>query len=251
MDSIQQKPVKVSTIVPPKGAYLRYLADKARALYYVPGAHGTMEVTLRLEEANDHRIVEALTREAFWNRHVPGCDEHLLIHHLRNAAEFVHALDFVAVRDTEIAGNIVYVESKIIDSDIEHTVLTFGPVSVAPPYQNRGIGTRLIEHTKKLAAEMGGRAIIIYGDPEYYRRFGFKASKEFHITNTEGKYPAALLVLELYPRALAGIQGAFDEGKIYTVDETELEAFDKNFPPKEKRAAKSQERFIALSQTFL
>jgi hypothetical protein len=81
---------------------------------------------------------------------------------------------------------------------------------------------------------MGYKAIIIYGDPEYYQRFGFKESKAYHITNKEGKYPAALLVLELYPNALTGICGIFDEGKIYEIDENELEEFEKGFEIKEK-----------------
>ena len=210
-----------------------------------------MEITIRPETEQDHRTVETITREAFWNVHFPGAEEHLLIHHLRNAAEFVQALDFVAVCNNEIAGNIVYAESKIIDSDAAHTVLTFGPVSVLPAYQNRGIGTALIEHTKKLAAELGYRAILIYGDPEYYKRFGFRVSKEFRITNGEGKYPAALLALELYPGALNGIQGSFDEGKIYAVDAAELEEFEKGFAKKEKQAAKTQERFNELANAYL
>jgi putative acetyltransferase len=36
-----------------------------------------MDITIRLEGPKDHRIVEELTREAFWNLHMPGCDEHL------------------------------------------------------------------------------------------------------------------------------------------------------------------------------
>ena len=210
-----------------------------------------MNITLRPEAEQDHRTVEELTREAFWNVHLPGCEEHLLVRHLRNAAEFVQALDFVAICDNVITGNIMYAESKIIDSNTAHTVLTFGPVSVLPQYQNRGIGTALIEHTQKLAAGLGYRAIIIYGDPEYYKRFGFRASKEFRITNGEGKYPAALLALELYPGALADIQGKFDEGKAYHIDPQELEEFEKGFAKKEKLAAKSQERFAVLSQSYL
>ena len=193
-----------------------------------------MEIFLRLEEEKDHKIVENLTREAFWNNHVPGCDEHLLIHNLRKAKDFIKELDFVAIYNENIIGNIVYVKSNIINNFIEHTVLTFGPVSVLPEYQNKGIGSELINNTIKLSKEMGYKAIVIYGDPEYYKRFGFKASKEFKITNGDNKYPVALLVLELYPNALNDIEGIFDEGKIYEVSKNELEEFDKEFKKKEK-----------------
>ena len=206
----------------------------------------TMDIILRLEEEKDYRIVENLTREAFWNNHVPGCDEHLLIHNLRKSKDFVKELDFVAVLNEAIIGNIVYVKSKILKNDIEHTVLTFGPLSVLPEYQNKGIGSKLINHTIKLAKEMGYKAIIIYGDPEYYKRFGFKISKEYNITNKDQKYSVALLVLELYSDALNGIEGIFNEGDVYIVNKDELEEFDKNFKVKEKGYSKTQDRFNQL-----
>jgi len=210
-----------------------------------------MEFELRLENEKDFGAVEALTREAFWNIHVPGASEHLLIHNLRKTKEFIRNLDFVAIANQKIVGNIAYVETKIINNEKEYIVLTFGPVSVLPEYQNKGIGTKLINHTIQLSKEMGYKAIIIYGDPEYYKRFGFRESKKYNITNMEGKYPAALLVLELFTNALNGINGKFDEGKIYEVDEKELEEFEKGFAEKEKQKTKTQERFNELSGKYL
>ena len=211
-----------------------------------------MEIRLRLEEEKDYRRVEEVTREAFWNVFSPGCEEHLLVHNLRSEKEFIKALDFVAVHNDEIVGNIVYVEAKLIDNDgKEHKVATFGPVSVLPEYQSKGIGGKLIKHTTQLAKEMGYKAIFIYGDPRYYKRFGFKESKEYKITNQDGKYPAALLVWELYPDALKGIEGIYNEGAIYTTDPKELEEFEKGFPQKEKKQTKSQEWFLEMVDKFL
>jgi len=210
-----------------------------------------MDIIIRLEEEKDYRAVEELTREAFWNIHFPGADEHYLVHVLRKAKEFVKELDFVVCIDNKIAGNIMYAESKIIDTDKEHTVLTFGPLSVLPEYQNKGLGSKLINHTIPLAKQMGYRAILIYGHPDYYNRFGFKASKEYNITNKEGKFPAALLVLELYPNALDGIHGVFDEGPAYQINAEEAAEFDKGFPVKEKFKTQSQERFLEISAKIL
>jgi len=210
-----------------------------------------MEIELRLEEEKDFKTVENLTREAFWNNYVPGCDEHLLVHNLRKTNVFIKELDFVALYNDKIIGNIMYAKSAIKNNDLEYTVLTFGPLSVLPEYQNKGIGGKLINHTVKLSKEMGYKCIIIYGDPEYYKRFGFKESKEYKITNKDKKFPAALLVLELYPNALNGIEGVFDEGKAYKIDKNEAEEFDKNFIAKEKGYSKSQERFKELSNKYL
>jgi len=208
------------------------------------------EIIIRPEEKKDYRIVEELTREAFWNLHVPGCDEHLLLCNMRKTEEFIKELDFVAVHNGKIVGNIVYVQTKIKSDEKKHKVLTFGPLSVLPEYQNKGIGSKLVNHTIGLAKQLGYKAIVIYGDPEYYKRFGFVTSKNYQITNKEKKFPAALLVLELYPNALNDIEGIFDEGAVYEVNKTELEEFEKRFAKKEKAYAKSQDRFIELSNKY-
>ncbi|MDR1556229.1 MAG: hypothetical protein LBS88_04260 [Tannerellaceae bacterium] len=98
---------------------------------------------------------------------------------------------------------------------------------------------------------MGYKAIIIYGNPEYYKRFGFKTSKEYNITNKEKKYPAALLVLELYSNSLNGINGIFEEGIVYEIQEKELEEFEKGFDRKEKKVTESQERFMEIANKYL
>jgi len=211
----------------------------------------TCGIVIRLEEERDFAIVENLTREAFWNVYGPGADEHLLVHNLRKSDVFIKELDFVAINDNKIIGNIMFAEATVKNNVSEYTVLTFGPVSVLPEYQNKGVGGKLISHTIKLSKEMGYKGIIIYGDPEYYKRFGFKESKEYKITNKDKKYPAALLVLELYPNALNGIEGIFDEGKVYEIDKNESEEFDKKFIAKEKGYSKSQERFMELSGKYL
>ena len=125
-------------------------------------------------------------------------------------------------------------KTKIIDPKKEYEVLTFGPVSVLPEYQGKGIGSKLIRHTKTLAQKMGHRAIIIYGDPAYYSRFGFTESKNYGIKDKNGNFPQALLALELHENALNGITGIFDEGKNYNVSEYELEEFEKRFSKKTK-----------------
>jgi len=210
-----------------------------------------MEIVLRPEEEKDYKTVENITREAFWNNYVPGCDEHLLVHNLRKTDVFIKELDFVALCNNEIVGNIMYAKSTVKNNDLEYTVLTFGPLSILPEYQNKGIGGKLINHTIELSKKLGYKGIIIYGDPEYYKRFGFKESKEYKITNKDKKFPAALLVLELYPNALNGVEGIFDEGKAYEIDKNEAEEFDKNFIAKEKGYLKSQERFKELSNMYL
>ena len=64
-------------------------------------------IIIRNEKKEDHRKVENLTREAFWNQSVPGCDEHYLVHTMRRHPDFIPELAFVLEEDGEIVGNIM------------------------------------------------------------------------------------------------------------------------------------------------
>ena len=203
-----------------------------------------MNVSIRHETPNDYRTVETITREAFWNLHCPGCSEHLIAHHLRKHRDFMPELTFVIECDGEIVGSIFYSYSKVIDAaNHEHKIISFGPVSIAPGLHRRGLGRQLITHSINEAKRLGHRAIIIGGYPYHYKPYGFEGSKKYGISMPDGKYYTGIMALELYPGALSGITGAvhFSEG-MYP-DDNELEAFEKNFPPKKKAVTESQREF--------
>jgi predicted N-acetyltransferase YhbS len=216
-------------------------------------SNSSSSVVFRLELEQDHREVEAMTREAFWNLYSPGADEHALLHRLRKAPEFIPELAFVAaMQDTgEIVGSIVYSHGSVTadsgadgrDSSVVSKVLTFGSVCVKPSVQCSGIGDRLIRHSLLAAATLGHGAVVIQGDPSYYRRFGFESSHKFLITTATGSYPKGLQALELFSGALNDIQGRFAECSAFEVEEEEVAAFDATFPPKEKYETTSQKAF--------
>lgn len=130
-----------------------------------------MNLSIRNETENDHREVEELTREAFWNLYVPGCDEHYLVHTMRDHPDFIPDLDFVALFDNTIVGNIMYTRSRLIDEkENEVEIITFGPFSVLPGFQRQGIGNALISHSRQVALEMGYKAIVIHGQSPGTRR---------------------------------------------------------------------------------
>lgn len=200
-----------------------------------------MNIIIRLENQSDYEEVENLTREAFWDIYKPGCDEHLLVHKLRKVSAFIPELDYVAVLDNRIVGNIMYSKAKVVDGDANaHEVITFGPISVLPSLQKKGIGSALIEHTKKLADNMGYKAIVIFGNPGYYQRFGFKSAESFGIMTADGANFEAFMAMEMYAGALQGIKGKFYEDPVFQVDKKELEAFEKKFPYKEKHVTDTQ-----------
>ena len=62
------------------------------------------EYCIRLEQKEEQRDVENLTREAFWNVYRPGCLEHYVLHCLRNDPDFVPELNFVMEKDGKLIG---------------------------------------------------------------------------------------------------------------------------------------------------
>lgn len=193
-----------------------------------------MNLTLRLETPSDYRAVEELTREAFWGYTSPTCDEHYLVHLLRQSPAFVPELDYVAEANGRLVGNIIYTKAKVVDNeDNEHEVLTFGPLSVLPEYWNRGVGAALIRRTVAEARVLGFKAILIYGHPDYYPRFGFRNAKAYNITTPQGTNFDALMALPLYKGALDGVSGAYHYDPAFNIDAQAAEAYNRNFPHKE------------------
>jgi putative acetyltransferase len=207
-----------------------------------------INLIIRNEQKEDYGTVEQLVREAFWNLYVPGCNEHFVLHNLRNSSDFIPELDFVAEKEGQIVGQIVYTRGIIrCKQGGDKEVIGFGPVSVLPAFQKRGIGSSLIIHTIDLARDMGYPAICIYGDPRYYSRFGFRCGEKYEIRTADDKFAVALQVLELKQGVLDNVSGRFIESAAFTVDETEFAQYDATFPFKEKKETDSQREFRLLA----
>ena len=210
-------------------------------------AASNSNLVIRNEKKSEWRTVEEVTREAFWNYFQPGADEHFILHKLREHADFIKELDFVAELDGKIVGSIVYSKAYIEKLDgSKYDVICFGPVCVLPSYRKLGVGRKLIEHSANVAADLGHKAIIIYGDPRYYGRLGFRCGEKYDITSKEGKFSVSLMTKVLVPGALDDAAGKFFESSAFNIDPSELEAFDSSFPPGIKEETESQREFNVL-----
>ncbi|HPB66911.1 MAG TPA: N-acetyltransferase, partial [Spirochaetales bacterium] len=190
-----------------------------------------MDITIRPETKDDYRAVEELTREAFYNLYVPGCDEHYLCHILRGHPDFLPELDYVAEADGRIVGSIMYSKSVLIGDDGENVpIVSFGPVCVHPDYQRKGVGTALIEATRKLVEAKGVPAIVIYGDPHNYCKHGFRNGVDYRVSDMAGEHPLGLLVLELRPGFFGGTDWKAKQSDAFMFDPAEALAFDEGFP---------------------
>lgn len=209
--------------------------------------------TIRNERLSDYRTVELLTRRAFWNVHVPGCDEHYLVHILREHKDFVQELDFVAETDDgKIIGNVMYTKARLADADgIKTEILTFGPISVHPDYQRMGISKALLEKSFIKAIELGYPAIVIFGNPNNYMSRGFKSCKKYNVSLEDGTFPTAMLVKELRRGIFDGKRWFYYESPAYKYEVSDAEEFDKQFEPRKKEFRQSQEEFYIYSHSII
>ncbi|MGL4982929.1 MAG: GNAT family N-acetyltransferase [Treponemataceae bacterium] len=216
-----------------------------------------MNIKLRLEQKEDFFAVENMTREAFWNLYQQGCDEHVLVHCMRDHADFISELNFIAVLDDQeanptIVGHIKYTKSYLLSETGKRLeTLTFGPLCVLPQYQRQGIGSALLQKTIELASKMQVAAIIIWGDPANYVKHGFKNCKDYNISVAKNAFPTCLLVLELQKDSLGKEFCIYHDSLIFTSFQDKTEEVEKKFSPKEKKVQYSQELFRILSRSFV
>lgn len=211
-----------------------------------------MDVIIRNEKAEDFDQVENLTREAFWNLYVPGCNEHYLVHIMRNHPDFIKKLDFVAEYNGEIIGNIMYTKAWLYSEDgIKIEIASFGPISVLPKYQRKGVGSALIRHTIDIAKNDGINVIVIFGDPCNYCKHGFKSSKDFNISDMNGEYPYSMLALELKEGTVKGHNWKYKYSSVLEINEINAEKYDKKFEHKEKGYNPSQEIFSIAIRSYV
>lgn len=198
-------------------------------------------VTFRRETESDWRKVEFLTREAFWNVYRPGCTEHYVLHCYRSRPDFVPELDLVMEREGTLIGHVMYARSKILtDEGKEIPIMTFGPISIAPEYQRQGYGTVLLRHSMEKAKEMGCGALAITGNIGFYGKSGFTVAKNRGIRYADDPGADYFLIAELILGFLDGVSGTYRDPDGYFVSDAEAEAFDRQFPPKEKRKLPGQ-----------
>ncbi len=207
------------------------------------------EIEIRMETKADWYETELMTQRAFWNKHHLGCDEHYLVHKLREDEAYLPELSRIAVKDGKVIGCILCSKAYCIEegerktenailtntNEIRHELITFGPLCVDPKWQGCGVGELLLQETKRLALDMGYPGIVIFGEPDYYPRLGFKTCDSFGITTREGKNFDAFMGYELKEGSMKNIKGKFYEAEVFeNLAKEEVEEFNKKFPPLEK-----------------
>jgi putative acetyltransferase len=159
---------------------------------------------IRKETTSDIEAITQITIAAFRTVPISNHTEQFIIKALRAAGALT--LSLVAEIDGRVVGHVAF--SPVIISDGTTGWYGLGPVSVLPDYQKQGIGKALINKGLSLLKDMGGEGCALVGDPNYYKRFGFKNYPELiH----EGIPQEVFLVLPFTEKIPKGIV-VFHEG---------------------------------------
>ena len=195
-------------------------------------------IIIRLEKKEEYREVENLVRESFWNVYRPGCFEHYVLNQLRDDTAFVPELDFVMLENGELIGQNMFMRAVIrADDGREIPIMTMGPICITPKLKRKGYGKILLDYSIEKAKELGCGFVCFEGNIDFYGKSGFVCASEFGIRYhglPEGEDASFFLGKELIPGYLDGITGEYATPSGYFVDEALVEAFDKEFVPKQK-----------------
>jgi putative acetyltransferase len=150
-----------------------------------------MNLFIRDERPSDHESISNLLKSAF-----PTGAEARLVDLLRERGKATCSL--VAEAGGELVGHILFSPVTVQRALWVVGGLGLAPVAVSPPHQRRGVGSRLIEEGLSIGRTTGRPFVVVLGEPDYYRRFGFRPARIFGLSN-EYAVDDPFMIIELSP----------------------------------------------------
>ena len=95
----------------------------------------------------------------------------------------------------------------ILVGESGHPALLLGPLAIAQDRAGKGIGRALMFKTLDLAAQLGHDLVLLVGDVEYYKRFGFVPATPHGFVMPGEQRPDRLQVAPLKDNVLGRIAG--------------------------------------------
>ncbi|HET6325994.1 MAG TPA: N-acetyltransferase [Planctomycetaceae bacterium] len=164
-----------------------------------PTPEWRVEILVRAETADDRQAVRTLISLAFGRD-----DEADLVEALRDGG-YVRA-SLVAEVEQVVVAHILFSDLPIHDERDTVAALALAPLAVLPQYQRRGIGSHLTEAALDTCRTMGHRIVVVLGQPDFYRDFGFSSELARPLESPFSGKPS-FMAAELIPGALKGVTG--------------------------------------------
>lgn len=128
-----------------------------------------------------------------------------LVHDLMGSTDPKDFYGFTAKENGQIIGSIFF-SRLILNSDVSAFILS--PVAIHTDYQGQGIGQKLINFGINYLKESGVDLVFTYGDPNFYKKVGFKTISEKIVkAPLKLKYPIGWLCQSLGSNEIEPIAG--------------------------------------------
>jgi predicted N-acetyltransferase YhbS len=158
-----------------------------------------LTLTILPETANDAQAIERLLQRTFG----PGRFV-LSSYRLREHIDHLLDLSFTAHIGTLLVGSVRQLPICIGETK----ALLLGPLTVEPPFRERGIGRALLDRALSEARAKGHRLVLLVGDEPYYSLVGFKRVPKGRVTMPGPVDHNRILIAELAEGAFEGVSGA-------------------------------------------
>jgi putative acetyltransferase len=165
-----------------------------------------MKIEITNETAADVAAIRAVTISAFLQAQHTSHTEQLIVDALRVAEQLTVSL--VAKVDGAVVGHIAI--SPVSLSDGATGWYGLGPLSVAPEYQRRGIGSLLVREALRILRERRASGCVLLGEPLYYSRFGFRADPNLRLPGVPPEYFQAIAFDDSHPQGDISYHAAFN-----------------------------------------
>lgn len=157
-----------------------------------------LSITILPETADDAAPIERLHERTFG----PGRYARTAFR-IREGIGHELSLSFTARIGTLLVGSVRLSPVRIGEAK----ALLLGPLTIEPPFRDRGIGLAMMQRALADAKEAGHTLVILVGDEPYYARVGFKRIPRGRVKMPGPVDPARLLVLELSEGAFENVSG--------------------------------------------
>ena len=127
---------------------------------------------MQIREANvkDSNGIKKLHFEAFKNSEAELVSD--LAINLLHEKTAIKTISLVATDNDVIIGHTAF-SPVFLDSTNKHFGYILAPLAVLPAHQKNRVGSTIVKHGLDTISSLGAFVVFVYGDPQYYFRFGF------------------------------------------------------------------------------
>jgi putative acetyltransferase len=145
-------------------------------------------VHIRPERVGEAALISRLIERAFASAMHSDGREQIIVTMLRRADALTISL--VAEQAGLLLGHIAFSPVALTDGSLHWYGLA--PIAVEPRVQRTGIGSALIEAGLDELRGLGAAGCVVLGEPDFYRRFGFRQISNLRYPGPPPEYFLAL-----------------------------------------------------------